>query len=99
MRAFLSIAFTALYTEHWAELCAYLKRTFGAGPPDPEDIAQAAFVRFARIEHQEKIENPGAYLQRIAHNIAVSELRKSRAHGHFVADGWHQIIAEQGNDL
>jgi hypothetical protein len=29
-----------LYASCWAELCSYLKRTFGVGPPDPQDVAQ-----------------------------------------------------------
>jgi RNA polymerase sigma factor, sigma-70 family len=100
MRAFLSVVtVAALYTEHWSELCAYLKRNFGAGPPEPEDVAQAAFLRLARLELREEIHNPRAFLQRIAHNIAVSELRKARTHGKYLADGLHQIAAEQGNDL
>jgi hypothetical protein len=32
-----------LYASCWAELCSYLKRTFGVGPPDPQDVAQQAF--------------------------------------------------------
>src|SRR5687768_9311657 len=100
MRAFFSaVAVAALYAEHWAELCAYLRRTFGPGPPEPEDVAQATFIRFAQLERHDAIENPRAFLQRMAHNIAVSELRKARTHDKYLADGWHQIIAEQGNDL
>lgn len=100
MRAFLSVVtVAALYAEHWNDLRNYIKRTFGSGPPDPEDVVQEAFTRFARLNIRDEIRNPQAFLQRMAHNIAVSELRKARTHKKFLIDGLHQVQAEQGNDL
>lgn len=69
-------ALNGLYRRHWQELCRYVVRTFGAGPPDPEDVAQAAFTRFAALDDPERIENPRAFLYRTAHNIAINELRR-----------------------
>jgi len=51
-----------LYARHWGELCHYIKKHFGAGPPDPEDVAQEAFVKFAAVNDREAIDNPRAYL-------------------------------------
>ena len=70
----------ALYRRHWAELCAYARRTFGLGPPDPEDIAQAAFARFAALPANAEVANPRAFLFRTAHNIGV-DAHRSRARG------------------
>jgi RNA polymerase sigma-70 factor (ECF subfamily) len=28
-----------IYRRHWAELCRYARRAFGAGPPEPEEVA------------------------------------------------------------
>ncbi len=65
-----------LYARHWGELCHYIKKHFGQGPPDPEDVAQDAFIRFAAIENREAIDNPRAYLFRTAHNALVDEHRR-----------------------
>jgi RNA polymerase sigma factor (sigma-70 family) len=65
-----------LYARHWDELCHYIKKHFGPGPPDPEDIAQDAFMRFVAIEDREAIDNPRAYLFRTAHNVLVDEHRR-----------------------
>ncbi len=70
----------ALYRRHWGELTAYARRTFGAGPPDPEDIAQAAFARFAALPANAEVANPRAFLFRTAHNIGV-DAQRSRARG------------------
>jgi RNA polymerase sigma factor (sigma-70 family) len=100
MRALWSaVTVAALYAEHWSELCGYVKRTFGRGPPDPEDVAQAAFLRFSQLPDRESIGNPKAFLLRMAHNIAISELRKARVQERYAADGLHRVLAEQGNDL
>ena len=69
-----------LYRRHWGELCAYARRTFGAGPPEPEDIVQAAFARFAALPQNTEVANPRAFLFRTAHNIGV-DAQRSQARG------------------
>jgi len=66
----------ALYDRHWGELCCYIRQRFGPGPPDPEDVVQDAFMRFAAIDDRALIDNPRAYLFRTAHNILVDEHRR-----------------------
>jgi RNA polymerase sigma factor (sigma-70 family) len=65
-----------LYARHWGELCHYIKKHFGAGPPDPEDVAQEAFMKFAAVQDRDAIDNPRAYLFRTAHNVLVDERRR-----------------------
>jgi RNA polymerase sigma-70 factor (ECF subfamily) len=65
-----------LYARHWGELCLYIKKHFGTGPPDPEDVAQEAFMKFAAIPDRGAIDNPRAYLFRTAHNVLVDEHRR-----------------------
>jgi RNA polymerase sigma factor (sigma-70 family) len=65
-----------LYARHWGELCHYIKKQFGAGPPDPEDVAQEAFMKFAAVDDRNAIDNPRAYLFRTAHNVFVDEHRR-----------------------
>jgi RNA polymerase sigma-70 factor (ECF subfamily) len=74
--AFVSAPLAQLYRRHWTELCAYARRTFGPGPPDPEDIVQAAFVRFAALPASSQIANPRAFLFRTAHNLAIDAHRR-----------------------
>ncbi len=64
-----------LYDRYWSDLCAYLRASFGKGPPEPEDIAQLAFVQIASRGNYATIDNPRAFLWRTARNIAVSEGR------------------------
>lgn len=66
----------AVYRRHWDEICRYVRRAFGSGPPEPEDVAQAAFVKFAGVEEPQGIGNPRAFLFRTAHNLAIDERRK-----------------------
>lgn len=72
----------ALYRRHWDEICGYLRRRFGAGPPEPEDVAQAAFMRLAAREDLSDLENPRAFLYRVAHNLAIEERRRLDARTH-----------------
>jgi RNA polymerase sigma-70 factor (ECF subfamily) len=65
-----------LYERYWSELCGYLRKAFGAGPPDPQDVAQQAFLRYAAIPSTDEVRNERAYLYRIAHNILVEEHRR-----------------------
>jgi RNA polymerase sigma factor (sigma-70 family) len=66
-----------LYASCWAELCSYLERTFGVGPPDPQDVAQQEFLRYASLNTEvDAITNVRAYLYRSAYNIVVDEYRR-----------------------
>jgi len=76
----------ALYRRHWAELVAYARRTFGAGPPEPEDIVQATFARFAALPENAEVANPRAFLFRTAHNIGVDAHRSQTRATHAASD-------------
>ena len=69
-----------IYQSYWPELCRYIRATFGAGPPDPEDIVQQAFLSFALHGEPQGIGNPRAYLYRTARNIAVDHGRRAARH-------------------
>lgn len=66
----------SLYREHWHPLCSYLRRRFGTGPPEPEDIAQSAFIRLADRLEARSVRDPIPYLYRIAHNLAVNDFKR-----------------------
>ena len=67
-----------LYALHWDELCGYLRAKFKGTSLDSEDIAQAAFTKFAGLEHYEKINNPRGFLYAVARNFAFDEFRKEK---------------------
>jgi len=68
----------ALYESYWNELCGYLRHRFGLGPPEPEDIVQAAFANFAAVASQGKIANPRAFLYATARHLVFDHHRHQR---------------------
>jgi len=75
-----------LYRAHWSDLCNFIRWKFGGGPPDPEDIAQGAFLRLAALPEPEAIQNPFAFLERVASNLVLDDIRRSRARAHSVQE-------------
>ena len=75
-----------LYRRHWVELTAYVRRTFGAGPPEPEDIVQGAFARFAALDGAAEVANPRAFLYRTAHNIVMDHRRREAVRSRLSAE-------------
>ena len=67
--------FKSVYAEQFTPLASWLHAAFGAGPPEPEDVAQRAFANLARRGDLSDIENPKAFLWRTARNIMVSQKR------------------------
>lgn len=70
-----------LYRDHYRGVIAYVRRRFGAGPPEPDDVAQAVIARFATIEGAEGVQNAGAYLKRMAHNYVLAAHRRDQIAG------------------
>ncbi len=66
-----------LYERQYANLRNYLRKLVGAGPPDPDDVAQAAFAKLAGRDSFDDIENLPAFLWRTAQNILISEQRRA----------------------
>lgn len=67
--------FAALYHGCWRDLCQFLRKRFGAGPPDPEDVAQSAFLKLAE-QRFDRMPNPQAMLYRTAINLMIDQLRQ-----------------------
>lgn len=84
-----------LYERYWDELCRYLNRRFGTGPPEPEDIAQSAFARFVAVPDRQRITNPRAFLYKVARNAVVDHHRKTRCQDSYVADA----LARAGEEI
>jgi RNA polymerase sigma factor (sigma-70 family) len=79
-----------LYERYWAELCSYIRTTFGSGPPDPQDVAQSAFARYLALPDHVAVENPRAFLYATARNIALDfnrHLKHATRHSVATAQG------------
>jgi RNA polymerase sigma factor (sigma-70 family) len=84
-----------LYRQHWGELYAYVKRTFGRGPPEPEDVAQSAFAQFAARPDWRDLEHPRAFLYRVAHNLVIDFHRSEAVRSRFVKE---RVSARSNSD-
>ncbi|RMB11877.1 RNA polymerase sigma factor [Eilatimonas milleporae] len=63
-----------LYKEHSSYLIASLRRMFGNGPPDPEDVAQQAFEKLMLRPDRSDIRDLRAFLWRTARNTFLNGL-------------------------
>lgn len=64
-----------LYRDHASNLTGWLRRRYGDGPLEPEDVTQAAFSQIAGLESLDHIQNLRAFVYTIAANLAVSNIR------------------------
>lgn len=84
-----------LYGEHWIKCCAYLRKKYGAGPPEPEDCVQQAFAQLAKLSEDAvaEIDQPKSFLYRIAENALIDEKRRDgyrRRHARETNAGVHE---------
>lgn len=82
-----------LYRAHWQELCRYVSHTFGAGPPEPEDVVQLAFTRYAALDAPERIKNPRAFLFTMVRNIVLDYRRTQDRADRYARDALAEACA------
>ncbi len=73
-----------LFRQHYGELVGRLRKIYGAGPPEPEDVAQAAFSKLAGLTDLKRIRSPRAFLFRTAINLGLNSHDKLRRGRNFV---------------
>lgn len=73
-----------LFRQHYGELVGRLRKIHGAGPPEPEDVAQAAFSKLASLPDLGRIRSPRAFLFRTAINLGLNSNDKLRRGRNFV---------------
>lgn len=66
---------SGLYSRYAGQLTASLRKNFGDGPPDPDDIAHQAFQKLLERDDLNKIANLRAYLWRTARNLVLAKKR------------------------
>ncbi len=82
------------YIRHRSSLKRFIGR-FTRSAPDIEDISQEAFLRAYTVERSRPIEQPKAFLFRIAKHVALSQLtRKSRQITDYIEDSDPSAVIE-----
>ncbi|MCU4675030.1 sigma-70 family RNA polymerase sigma factor [Catenovulum sp. 2E275] len=83
--------FNNIYQSYWAELCDKIRYKFGSGPPDPEDIAQQAFIRFSEYKTDKPIQNPKALIYTIARNLVIDAHRSMQRQNNMLEDIFNEL--------
>lgn len=66
-----------VFKNNYAEVLRFVRSRVGAGPPDPDDIVQQAFAKFASHTSRDRVRNPTAFLIRVSSNLIKDHARKS----------------------
>ena len=90
------IVLAKLYAENAGELTGYLRKAFGDGPPDPEDISQEAFRKLAEQKDLSVIDNLRAFLWRTARNLTLDYKRQIAVRSKFDFEVEHLLFAVGG---
>ena len=88
-----------LYRDHRDELVDFLRRQFGAGPPDPEDIAQLAFEKLLRRKTFSDLSSVRAFLWSTAKNLSISSLRRNKARASYDSAVQRLYFARSGDEM
>lgn len=72
-----------LYHSHAVQLAASVRKTYGDGPPDPEDVTQQAFQQLMERGDLETIDNLKAFLWRTARNIVLGVKRSQNVRSRY----------------
>ncbi len=75
-----------LYRTHFKSLVAGIRASFGSGPPDPEDVVQSAFMKFARLEDKASISNPRNFIYIAAQNLVLDHKRAAKTANAYIAE-------------
>lgn len=75
-----------LYRAHYSDLCKNINVNFGPGPPEPEDVVQAAFIKFAALDDPQSIRNPRSFLFVAARNLVLDYKRRAKLNDAYLAD-------------
>ncbi|MEM1104031.1 MAG: RNA polymerase sigma factor [Pseudomonadota bacterium] len=69
-------ALERLYRSYFKKLAAGIRATYGSGPPDPEEVAQAAFAKLTDRGDLADIRDLEGYVWVAARNIILTEKRR-----------------------
>ncbi|MEM9842487.1 MAG: sigma-70 family RNA polymerase sigma factor [Pseudomonadota bacterium] len=86
-----------LYQTYAPQLSATLRKLYGDGPPDPDDIAQAAFYKVIERGDLNKIKNLKGFLWSTARNILRKEIRTHAVRDRYALDVEQIFFAPTGD--
>lgn len=76
----------ALYRTHFQPLSAAIAKAFGQGPPEPEEVVQAAFLKFVGLDDRTRVQHPRAFIYATARNLIMDHKRRAKRNDAYVAD-------------
>ncbi len=82
------------YFEHGEELQRYLTRRLNCAQT-AADLKQEAFIRLMNGQPAEALENPRAYLYRIASNLVADHFRGVKFEPRIVASGFRDTVPDE----
>ncbi|MEM1173721.1 MAG: sigma-70 family RNA polymerase sigma factor [Pseudomonadota bacterium] len=88
-----------LYASHSEKITALIYTHFGNGPPDPEDITQAAFHKLMERSDLSDIRDLGAFLWMIARNLVLKEKRSMGVRSRYDYELEALYFAQRGDVL
>jgi RNA polymerase sigma-70 factor (ECF subfamily) len=72
------MTFETVYREHYATIYRFCHRLTGS-PEEARDLTQETFMRFyTAVQHSQPIDQPAAWLYRVAGNMCITSLRQNR---------------------
>jgi len=94
----ISLAFEALFVEHWAHVYRLLCRLVG-DPAEAEDLALETFVRlYQKAPLQENGFNPGGWLHRVATNLGLHSIRSWKRREQYELTAGKYALEETAED-
>jgi len=86
-----------LYRRYRDGITRYVVRAFGGGPPDPEDVVQVVFERYAAAAASSRVLDPRAFLFRSARNYVIDERRRQSVRADYARDV--QSVSSNSDEL
>lgn len=74
------------YRTSFFDIVSSVRRAFGPGPPEPEDVVQAAFLKYAAQKNPAAIKDPSAFVFITARNIIFDQKRRKKVFDRYLAD-------------
>lgn len=81
----------SLYLRYRGDVVEFVRRKFGPGPPEAEDVAQAVFLQLASGSSPELIQNPRSFLLKAAQNVVLDYHRRTTRRRDSTAELQHRI--------
>jgi len=78
-----------LYLRYRRDMIDFVRRKFGPGPQEPEDVAQAVFLQIAAGGHPAPTDNPRSFLLKSAQNVVLDHHRRNARPKHQAGDVEH----------